>query len=171
MHADDMRLINFGPGLLVGVYNKLRPKGVSKCKYHNDIFIVELKGELSSSELRVTRPPIMVSMESEMGIRPQKNWSPFVYHPERASLRDEVQTQYSTFNLPPLLFVYSVYPHRIIGYNVSSFVENPAVISMMTVAETTVNGARSIDDFWAYGTPRGGTCAEIVETPMSGKST
>jgi hypothetical protein len=177
MRADDMRLVSIpAPNEMVGVFNSLRPfaagKGKGKSRYpeyRSEMFIVELKYDSKVQELVPQKAPKMLDIKHEVGGRPQKNWTPFVY-------RADKQWPQSHSLLPPLLFVYSVFPHRIVGYSNQSSSRPSAVIRMSTIALTNITSYREtkttisdMEDIWQYGEPRGGSQAEIVDTPFGGR--
>lgn len=76
-----------------------------------------------------------------MGYKPQKNWSPF-------------------FCDNKICFVYSIVPHKIISFSNDTLIREKKA-NMTFIAETNTD----IHSIWKFGQPRGGSQAELIDTP------
>jgi hypothetical protein len=110
-----------------------------------------------------------IIIEHEVGRRDQKNWTPFTY-----SL--QTTTNGAAYNI--LLFIYSMYPHRIVNVNETIYaglMKANTVCSTKAIPPNTgldtspADKAADVSSVWSWGEPRGGTQAELVDTPYGRK--
>ena len=135
LSAEDIRLIVINETHLYGVFTKHRPRNDSDA-YHFDSLVSELY--YFDSQIFVKEPMVMnVSYESSK--ISQKNWIPFAC------------PNVSTIGL---CFVQRMVPHTIVS-------------DMVVIAQSSYSptGIYDRNNIWIYGEPRGGTQAELVDTP------
>eukprot|EP01036_Dinobryon_divergens_P022657 gene22658-30937_t len=113
--------------------------------------MVQKFGDLSYNSsldcIYILLPATRMSIDHEVGVRHQKNWSPFIFE-----INDDHREN---------LFIYGVHPHRIVFVNESLDV---GVNKVHTVATTEFKHQDESLPIWSYGEPRGGTPAVLIDT-------
>jgi hypothetical protein len=120
---------------------------------------------------------IRINIEHEAGHRNQKNWSPFSVPLLGQSANESTTINTSSSSRNALLFIYSIFPHRIVHVNETT--ADPHVMNAYTVCSTQIlpsslgfppaNRSSFEVALWPWGEPRGGSPAELVDTPYGPK--
>ena len=137
LSAEDMRLIVVNETRLYGVFTNHRPRK-QKDDYVFDPYVSELV--FKDSHLLATEPTLMNVSQVSSPVS-QKNWSPFVCN----------------VSVTGLCFVQYIVPHTIVKFREKSIGDtNMVVLATSSFEPSTI---------WVYGEPRGGSPAELVDTP------
>jgi hypothetical protein len=166
--VEDIRVFLF-EGTMHMAYN-IHPRGSVKLFYYAALSY-DKKMDMFYEDNR-----IRINIEHEAGHRNQKNWSPFsvplLSHGtgETVSERNGSSSKHNA-----LLFVYSIFPHRIVHVNETT--SDPHVMNAYTVCSTHItrpgltaaNRTSFERSIWPWGEPRGGTQAELIDTPYGPK--
>lgn len=119
--------------------------------HYFEMFLHEIFFDVDLFMFYIKMPPIELYLRHEEGIKHQKNWSPFLYNNE-------------------MLFIYSIYPHRIVASKHSFFDSeaNRTSYYMHTVANMLCtlesDNTTDIRKLWKYGIPHGGSNAILINT-------
>ena len=139
--AEDMRLIVVNDTRLYGVFTNHRPRKHHQ-RYHYDQFVTELV--FKDSQLFAIEPMVM-NVSYNLSLKCQKNWMPFLCN----------------VSMTRLCFVQSIVPHTIVTSKNGFFSTSIGDNNMIVIAQTSY----ALSTIWLYGEPRGGSQAELVDTP------
>ena len=141
LFAMDMRLIVINETRIYGVFSYVRPRKRND-GYHFDPFVSELiftKSQLFAKE------PTYLHISHDSSTKSQKNWTPFA----------------CTVSMTGLCFVQRMVPHTIVTFREKYFNKSIGYNNMVIIAQSSY----SPTNLWVYGEPRGGSQAELVDTP------
>ena len=141
--AEDMRLIIINETRLFGIFSVHRPRKHHQ-RYHFDQYMTEL--QFKNTHLVVAKESIMMNVSYESSLVSQKNWIPFACN----------------VSMSGLCFVQTIQPHAIVTFNQENFYQSTVGINnMMIIAQSSYTPS----NVWTFGELRGGSQAELVNTP------
>ena len=139
--AEDMRLVVVNETRLYGVFTHHRPRKQYE-EYLFEPFVTELV--FNDSNLFAKEPTLM-NVSYGLSMKSQKNWSPFACN----------------VSMTGLCFVQSIIPHTIVAFKKGYFYKSIGDNNMVVIFQSAFEPG----NIWEYGEPRGGSQAELVNTP------
>ena len=141
LFAMDMRLIVINKTRIYGVFSYVRPRKRND-GYHFDPYITEL---VFTNSFLFAKKSTHLHISDESSTKSQKNWSPFA----------------CTVSITGLCFVQRIVPHTIVTFRDGYFYDSMGSNNVMVIAQSSYLPS----NVWVYGEPRGGSQAELVDTP------
>jgi predicted GH43/DUF377 family glycosyl hydrolase len=147
--AEDSRIF-YSNGNLHIVYNINRGE-------HKKIYYARVYRNETRDQTYIFDPSYLLDCTHEIGMRHQKNWSPFDYSPNNINNTNNTNNNNNNIEKNILYFIYSINPHRIMSISTN---ENTSGIAK---AETKyITEINNFDSIWKYGEMRGGSPAVLI---------